>query len=132
MAAEADLRYAFDEARALVPRLRGTLIALAMEERRLAAAHGALHAHLRGNGAPGHVTETGRLEREVTTIREGMRALLAQFDALGVVVRDLELGLLDIPGEREGEPVWLCWRLSDPELAWWHTPHEGYTSRRPW
>ena len=68
-----------------MPRLRSTLIAVAMEERRLAAAHGALHAHLQGNGAPGHAAETGRLEREVTTIREGMRALLAEFDALGVV-----------------------------------------------
>ena len=74
----------------------------------------------------------GRLEREVTTIREGIRALLAEFDGLGVVVRDLEMGLLDIPGARDGERVWLCWRLSDPELAWWHTPREGYTSRRPW
>ena len=132
MTADADLRYTFDEARALVPRLRSTLIAVAMEERRLAAAHGALHLHLQGNGAPGHAAETGRLEREVTTIREGMRALLAEFDGLGVVVRDLEMGLLDIPGERNGERVWLCWRLSDPELAWWHTPREGYTSRRPW
>jgi hypothetical protein len=130
--AAADPRYEFDEARALIPRLRSTLIAIAIEERRLAAAHGALHAHLRGNGAAGHATETGRLEREVTRIREGIRGLLAEFDALGVVVRDLEMGLLDIPGERNGERVWLCWRLSDPELAWWHTPHEGYTSRRPW
>jgi hypothetical protein len=28
--------------------------------------------------------------------------------------------------------VWLCWRLSDPEVAWWHGTDEGYASRKPW
>lgn len=132
MAAAADRLYTFEEARALVPRLRATLIALAMEQRQLEVAHAALHAHLRGNGGASHAGESARHEREVTAIRDGMRALLAQFDELGIALRDLEMGLLDIPAERDGERVWLCWRLSDAELAWWHTPREGYTSRRPW
>jgi hypothetical protein len=132
MAPGSDPIYTFEEAVALIPRLRSTLIALAVEQRRLDAAHAALHGHLRENGSEGHAAETARLEHDVTAIRDGMRALLGGFDELGVALRDLEMGLLDIPTERDGARVWLCWRLSDPELAWWHTPHEGYTSRRPW
>ena len=48
-----------------------------------------------------------------------------------MVVRDLESGLVDFPTVRDGEPAWLCWRLDDPDLGWWHTTREGYASRRP-
>jgi hypothetical protein len=48
-----------------------------------------------------------------------------------VVVRDLDAGLIDIPTVREGQPAWLCWRLADPELGYWHTTREGFSTRRP-
>jgi hypothetical protein len=59
-----------------------------------------------------------------------LQALLDHLDSLGVVVRDLDAGLVDIPSVRDGERVWLCWRLDDPDLGWWHTTREGYASRR--
>jgi hypothetical protein len=123
--------YSVDEARALVPLLRGLLLQLAVEQGRLNAAHGALHAHLRGNGSPDHAAETERHERTVAGIRDGMNALVAHFEELGVVLRDLDNGLCDIPGERDGVPIWLCWRLADAELEWWHLRSEGFGSRRP-
>ena len=61
----------------------------------------------------------------------GLQALIGHLDSLGVVVRDLDAGLVDIPTERDGERVWLCWRLEDPDLGWWHTSREGFASRRP-
>jgi pyruvate kinase len=51
---------------------------------------------------------------------------------MGVELRDLEMGLVDFPGERDGAAVWLCWRLADPSVAFWHPTDEGYASRRPW
>lgn len=93
--------YSIDEARALLPEIRGTLLALAVERRR-----------------------PGEAQAEVM-------ALLEHLESLGIMVRDLDAGLVDIPTIRDGEPAWLCWRLSDPELAWWHTTSEGFTSRRP-
>lgn len=96
-----DVTYSVDEARALLPEIRGTLLALAVERRRTGEARG------------------------------DAMALLEHLESLGVMVRDLDAGLVDIPTVRDGEPAWLCWRLSDPELAWWHTTSEGFTSRRP-
>ena len=58
--------------------------------------------------------------------------LLAHLETMGAVVRDLESGLVDIPTERDGEPVWFCWRLGDPELAFWHSTSEGFANRKPW
>jgi len=71
-------------------------------------------------------------EREAADIGEGMRTLVGLLDELGVQLRDPEMGLVDFPGERDGKPVWLCWRLADPNVAHWHGTDEGYASRRPW
>lgn len=70
------------------------------------------------------------LMRRAGSEEEELRALLDHLGSLGVVVRDLEAGLVDIPTVREGERAWLCWRLDDPDLRWWHTTREGFASRR--
>lgn len=131
MAARRERTYTLDEARALVPQLRALIVQLAVEQGRLETAHAALHDHLRGNGSSDHATETARHERQVTDIRAGMAALLQHLEQLGVVLRDLDSGLCDIPAERDGQRIWLCWRLADPELGWWHGTDEGFGNRRP-
>ena len=59
-----------------------------------------------------------------------LQALLDHLESLGVMVRDLDTGLVDIPTVRDGERAWMCWRLEDPDLGWWHTTREGFASRR--
>jgi hypothetical protein len=46
-------------------------------------------------------------------------------------VKDLELGLLDFPTLYRGKEVCLCWRLGEPEIAFWHEVDEGYKGRKP-
>lgn len=123
--------YSVTEARALVPQIRGTLLQLAMERHRAEAAHDALHRSLEGGGDESDDRARHRFEAATAEHRALVRALLDHLDSLGVVVRDLDDGLVDIPSVRDGEPAWLCWRLDDPELAFWHTTREGYGSRRP-
>jgi hypothetical protein len=71
------------------------------------------------------------LERRTRGDAGTLEALLGHLGSLGVVVRDLEAGLIDIPTLRDGQRAWLCWRLDDPGLDWWHTTREGFASRRP-
>ena len=123
--------YTLEEARALVPQVRAVLLQLAVQKRRQDDAHAALHALLDANGDPRHADEADRREEEIRQIGESIGALLEHVSAMGVEVRDLEMGLVDFPGERDGRPIWLCWRLSDPELAFWHGTNEGYASRKP-
>lgn len=120
--------YTVDEARAILPEVRATLIQLAIERRRADAAHAALHRLL---GADPADRARRRLEAETGERRGSVRSLLEHLASLGVVVRDLETGLVDFPTMHAGERAWLCWRLDDPILAWWHTTREGYASRRP-
>jgi hypothetical protein len=123
--------YSLDEARALVPQLRAILLQLAVEKRRFDDALASLHAEHSGNGGGPHA-DVDRREAALAEVGEGIKGLLAHLETMGVQVRDLESGLVDIPGEREGEAIWLCWRLGDPELAFWHSTSEGFANRKPW
>jgi hypothetical protein len=125
-----DPTYTLDEARVLLPQIRGTLLQLAIERRRADASHDELHRRLR-HEANGDPADQARLEATTEELRARVRDLLDHLESLGVVIRDLDAGLVDIPTVRDGEPAWLCWRLADPELGYWHTTREGFSTRRP-
>ncbi|MEP7040568.1 MAG: DUF2203 domain-containing protein [Chloroflexota bacterium] len=124
--------YTIDEANALIPQVRAVLLQLAVQQRLLDVSHAEMHRQLDANGGPDSAAAASRQEAETADIREGMRTLLMHLSEMGVELRDLEMGLVDFPGDRDGEPVWLCWRLADPLVAFWHPPDEGYATRRPW
>jgi hypothetical protein len=124
--------YTIDEANALIPQVRAVLLQLAVQQRRLDASHAEMHRQLDADGDPDSAVAAGRQEAETADIREGMRTLLQHLSEMSVELRDLELGLVDFPAERDGAPVWLCWRLADARVAFWHPTDEGYATRRPW
>jgi hypothetical protein len=126
-----DPTYTVDEARALLPQIRATLIQLAIERRRADEAHDALHRTLRADGDGQSAGDQARLEADSQERRTRVRDLLDHMESLGVVLRDLDAGLVDIPTLRDGEAAWLCWRLADPDLGYWHSTREGFSTRRP-
>ncbi len=52
-------------------------------------------------------------------------------EALDLLVRDLEAGLVDFPALREGREVYLCWQVEEREVGHWHAAETGYPSRLP-
>ncbi len=127
--------YTFEAARALIPQVRAVLLQLAIQKRLFDEALAALHAehaaHLSHGPGASHAGVEDR-EAALAQVGEGIKGLLALLDSLGVQVRDLDSGLVDIPTRRDGAPAWLCWQLSDAELAFWHSTTEGFASRKPW
>jgi hypothetical protein len=49
----------------------------------------------------------------------------------GILLRDPDTGLVDFPGERDGRRVFLCWRLGEDQVAWFHEATGGFGGRRP-
>lgn len=49
---------------------------------------------------------------------------------LGIELKDFDLGLVDFPAMRFDEPVYLCWKLGEPEVLYWHGTHEGFRGRK--
>jgi hypothetical protein len=56
--------------------------------------------------------------------------LIYRIEALGCVVKDIDLGLVDFPAMRDDEPIYLCWKLGEPTVAYWHGIEEGFSGRR--
>jgi hypothetical protein len=69
------------------------------------------------------------------TLRAGAEhaeAVLAELNERGVVVRQVDRGLVDFPSQgSDGSSYLLCWRMDEPELAWWHRPEDGFAGRQP-
>jgi len=56
---------------------------------------------------------------------------VARLDGWGITLRDIQTGLIDFPALVAGRQVWLCWRLGEDEVAWWHELTTGVAGRRP-
>jgi len=124
--------YSLDDANALVPQVRAVLLQLAVEQRRLDTAHAAMHQDPEATAAAPVPRESGGYEAIMAEVRGGIVSLLRLLEDLGIQVRDLEMGLVDFPAERDGRAVWLCWQLADQRVAYWHGTDEGFTGRKPW
>lgn len=62
---------------------------------------------------------------------ERLKKAVEQIQETGCVVKDLDIGLVDFPTLFHGEEVYLCWKLGEPHIAWWHGVSEGYAGRKP-
>jgi hypothetical protein len=49
----------------------------------------------------------------------------------GCLVKDLDIGLIDFPTLFQGEEVYLCWKLGEPGIQFWHGVDEGFRGRKP-
>jgi hypothetical protein len=73
---------------------------------------------------------SGRWQTEMTRAAASIQEALAALESLGVQVKDLDLGLVDFPTLYRGRQVLLCWRVGEPDIAWWHGLEEGFAGRR--
>ena len=113
-----------EEANALLPSLAPTLVELRekFEEAnrvREAVAHAAL-----GNGWS---EKRDSWARTLARVQE----LIERLQEWNIQLRDINTGLIDFPTVIDGADACLCWRLGEPEVAYWHTPDEGFPGRRP-
>ena len=60
-----------------------------------------------------------------------LRTELQRLSVQNILLRDPETGLVDFPAEREGERIYLCWRLGEDRIANWHPADTGFAGRRP-
>jgi hypothetical protein len=70
-----------------------------------------------------------RAEREKTVQR--IKDVVAEIDATGVQVKDLDMGLLDFPCNVDGRTILLCWKMGEDKITHWHGMEEGYAGRKP-
>jgi hypothetical protein len=74
--------------------------------------------------------ERRRLRLRMQGVIDQMQAGVARIDELGVTLREIETGLIDFPALATGRQIWLCWRLGEGDIDWWHELDEGFGGRR--
>lgn len=71
------------------------------------------------------------LAKEVQQAARAIQGFVAELTSLGVECKGYEQGLVDFPGERDGEPVHFCWQRGEPTVAHWHPRDAGFAGRQP-
>jgi hypothetical protein len=134
--------YDFDRANAKLPELRETLLQLrAMRnevvsvrdrivELNAPALAGGVAPTPAGSKRVGADEETQRLRMRMQGLVDQMQAAVLEIDGWGIQLREIETGLVDFPALVAGRPVWLCWRLGEERVQWWHEIAEGFDGRR--
>ena len=69
--------------------------------------------------------------REIARPLVELSRAVAELEAVDIVLRDVERGLIDFPSLRDGEEVYLCWFVDEPAIGHWHPLDTGLAGRRP-
>jgi hypothetical protein len=62
---------------------------------------------------------------------ERLDILVHQIQDMGILFKDINLGLLDFPALRDGWEVYLCWQYGEGDIAFWHEVEAGFAGRQP-
>ncbi|HEV3473391.1 MAG TPA: DUF2203 domain-containing protein [Actinomycetota bacterium] len=119
-----DKLYTVADANALLPHLAPTLVELRAKFEEAVQ----IRAKVAGIAATNGWSPT-REDWSRTLARVG--ELMDRIQEWELQLRDVSTGLIDFPTVIGGDPAWLCWRLGEEEVAYWHPVDEGFDSRRP-
>jgi len=122
--------YRLDEANERLAELRPMLQKLRDDRNSVAELQQKIRDVRSNNGSADHAAEIGRIEDEMRKIVGEMKDAVDQVDEWGVALRDIGTGLIDFPALANGRPIWLCWRLGEGDIGWWHEADSGFDSRR--
>ncbi|HTY83290.1 MAG TPA: DUF2203 domain-containing protein [Silvibacterium sp.] len=127
--------FTLDEAQALLPVLEA-LLKRAIDGKKAAES---IEEQMQGLArkiflSGGLLVDVARVRRKRAALETHLQAAkdsVAEIDAIGVQVKDLDTGLLDFPCEINGEIVLLCWKLGESRIDYWHTVEDGFRGRQP-
>jgi hypothetical protein len=122
--APTDRLFTVEEAEALLPELREALERMREARQTLLRTGEHVREVVAGNGG-------GPENVEYRDAAEVLKTEVERISELGIILRDVESGLVDFPAERDGRTAFLCWRLGEDHVAFWHPPETGIAGRQP-
>ena len=131
----ADRSFTLDEAETLLPVLE-SLLRTAIDGKKLIEAvdtelQELAHRVFLSGGLRVNIVQMARRKAEREKTIQKVKDALAEINATGVQVKDVDIGLLDFPCQVEGRTVLLCWKLGEKGITHWHDPSEGFAGRKP-
>jgi hypothetical protein len=130
----ADRYFTPAEANELLATVRPIVERMVAHRRALAVAtvrHARIATKIAGNGGGVRPHEVDELQATIDEEAAEVARSVAELQELGLLVKDLDEGLVDFPALRDSEEVLLCWRLGEEEVAFWHSLDDGFAGRKP-
>jgi len=115
-----------DEANQLLPQVRALVVQIMRARQAIIDARPELWPVLEKGVGNGGSQKAGEMIHEFRRVEDGLHAL----NDLGVVVKDISIGLVDFPALRAGREILLCWKFDEPQVAYWHELQSGYAGRQ--
>jgi hypothetical protein len=131
----ADRSFTLEEAQSLLPVLE-SLLRTAIDGKKLIETvdtelQDLAHRVFLSGGLLVNIIQVARRKAEREKTIQRVKDMLAEIDATGVQIKDLDIGLLDFPCQVEGRTVLLCWKLGEKGITHWHDTSEGFAGRKP-
>jgi hypothetical protein len=123
--------FSLSEATALLPRLRELLPALQETKGAIDRLQRELQAMTQAASGNGHLllAQMDRKRRETEALTERLNASVRELQELGCELKGIDEGLIDFPAQRDGRTVFLCWKLGEERIEWWHELDTGFAGR---
>ena len=126
--------FTLDEAQSLLPVLKA-LLARAVGGKQIVEesekeSQDLNHRILLSGGLFVDVPKIARRRAERDKAVQTTRDALAEIEAIGVQVKDLDIGLLDFPCVVDDQIILLCWKLGEEKIEYWHGLEEGFRGRK--
>ena len=128
----ADKLFTLDEALQLLPTVRQLLIEIQSGKREVEERSAALDRLLAATGGNGHLASgVARARAALQRAAAALERLMSELDETGAELKGIDEGLIDFPSERAGRVVYLCWRLGEETIGFWHELDAGFAGRQP-
>jgi hypothetical protein len=125
--------FTLDEAHEALEELRPLAEEMVTRRRELVEAQGrraALGAQVGGDGGDLTPSDFADADEELERAASALARCVERIQAAGVLVKDLDRGLLDFPALRGDEEILLCWHVGEDDIRYWHGIDEGFQSRK--
>jgi hypothetical protein len=128
-------RFTLEEAESLLPEIEDSLRQAISLKAEYELAEGELQSINRRITMMGGVligreeVQRHKLQRDRSA--EGLKTAIETILEFGCVIKDLDVGLIDFTTLYRGEEVYLCWKLGESGISFWHGTHEGFAGRKP-
>lgn len=122
------------EAERLLPEVTGLLEEIIERKRAFERSEGELQELLQRLAAAGGVIPPREHIAELREQKDGavrtLRAALSKLEETGCLLKDADIGLIDFPTLYRGAEVYLCWKLGEPGIRFWHHVEDGFRGRK--
>ena len=119
--------YTPEEANAALPEVREIVKTMLAARQRIVDAQPELWPVLEKAAGNGGSRKAGSVLADFEAVQRSVKAL----ERMSIEIKDMNTGLIDFLGKREGRDVYLCWRYDEPSVAFWHDIEAGFAGRQP-